>query len=152
MNVTLYRRERHRQAAAGRREGDGRRPRRRRCSGLAGPRCPTPWCRSTHWAAVAASWRETWDESRQEGSVAFEQEAVRAALAAWRAGRFELLDNHLVLAREDTAGPVLDLGPCVGRAHWVVLVPEQEPGQQAAGCGTALGSRRHGPGGRAWTR
>jgi ferric-dicitrate binding protein FerR (iron transport regulator) len=35
-----------------------------------------------------------WDVSRQEGSAAFEQEAV-TALAAWRAGRFELPDYYL---------------------------------------------------------
>jgi hypothetical protein len=96
-------------------------------------------------AAVAASWREMWDVSRQEGSAAFEQEAV-TALAAWRAGRFELPDYYLVLAREDTGGPDFYLGPLrSARAHRVVLVPEQEPGQQAAGVLHALGSLRHGP-------
>ncbi|MFI5083613.1 MAG: hypothetical protein ACHQCE_21275 [Streptosporangiales bacterium] len=96
-------------------------------------------------AAVAASWREMWDVSRQEGSVAFEQEAVKA-LAAWRAGRFELPDYYLVLAREDTEGPDFYLGPLrSARPHRVVLVPEQEPGPQAAGVLHALGSLRHGP-------
>ena len=32
-------------------------------------------------AAVAASWREMWDVSKQEGSAAFEQEAVKALAA-----------------------------------------------------------------------
>ncbi len=96
-------------------------------------------------AAVAASWREMWDVSRQEGSAAFEQEAVKA-LAAWRAGRFELPDYYLVLAREDTEGPDFYLGPLrAARPHRVVLVPEQEPGRQAAGVLHALGSLRHGP-------
>ena len=96
-------------------------------------------------AAVAASWRAMWDVSRQEGSAAFEQEAVEA-LAAWRAGRFELPDYYLVLAREDTEGPDFYLGPLrSARPHRVVLVPEQEPGQQAAGVLHALGSLRHGP-------
>ena len=96
-------------------------------------------------AAVAASWREMWDVSRQEGSAAFEQEAV-TALAAWRAGRFELPDYYLVLAREDPGGPDFYLGPLrSARAHRVVLVPEQEPAQQAAGVLHALGSLRHGP-------
>ena len=96
-------------------------------------------------AAVAASWREMWDVSRQEGSAAFEQEAVKA-LAAWRAGRFELPDYYLVLAREDTEGPDFYLGPLrSARPHRVVLVPEQEPGRQAAGVLHALGSLRHGP-------
>src|SRR5215472_10067871 len=96
-------------------------------------------------AAVAASWREMWDVSRQEGPAGFEQEAVKA-LAAWRAGRFELPDYYLVLAREDTEGPDFHLGPLrSARAHRVVLVPEQEPAQQAAGVLHALGSLRHGP-------
>jgi hypothetical protein len=96
-------------------------------------------------AAVAASWREMWDVSRQEGSAAFEQEAVKA-LAAWRTGRFELPDYYLVLAREDTEGPDFYLGPLrSARPHRVVLVPEQEPGQQAARVLHALGSLRHGP-------
>jgi len=106
-------------------------------------------------AAVAASWREMWDVSRQEGPAAFEQEAAKV-LAAWRAGRFELPDYYLVLAREDparedparedTPGPDFRLGPLrAARPHRVVLVPEQEPAQQAAGVLHALGSLRHGP-------
>src|SRR5690348_12008801 len=50
-------------------------------------------------AAVAARWRELWDLSRQPGPAAFEAEAAQA-LAAWRAGRFELPDYYLVLAAE----------------------------------------------------
>jgi hypothetical protein len=86
-----------------------------------------------------------WDVSRQEGPAAFEQEAVKA-LAAWRAGRFELPDYYLVLAQQDSEGPDFYLGPLrSARAHRVVLVPEQEPAQQAAGVLHALGSLRHGP-------
>jgi hypothetical protein len=96
-------------------------------------------------AAIAASWREMWDVSKQEGPARFEQEAVNA-LAAWRAGRFELPDYYLVLAREDTEGPDFYLGPLrSARVNRVVLVPEQEPAQQAAGVLHALGSLRHGP-------
>lgn len=96
-------------------------------------------------AAVAASWHQMWDVSEQEGPAGFEQEAV-TALAAWRAGRFELPDYYLVLAREEGIGPDFYLGPLrSARAHRVVLVPEQEPGQQAAGVLHALGSLRHGP-------
>src|SRR5207245_115899 len=94
------------------------------------------------------SWREMWDISRPEGPAGpagFEQEAVKA-LAARRAGRFELPDYYLVLAREDTEGPDFYLGPLRSvRAHRVVLVPETDPGQQAAGVLHALGSLRHGP-------
>jgi len=96
-------------------------------------------------AAVAAGWREMWDVSKQEGSAAFEQEAV-TALAAWRAGRFELPDYYLVIEGREGLGPDFHLGPLrSARAHRVVLVPEHEPGQQAAGVLHALGSLRHGP-------
>jgi hypothetical protein len=50
-------------------------------------------------AAVAAGWQAMWDVSRQEGPVEFELEAAKA-LAAWRAGRFELPDYYLVLAAD----------------------------------------------------
>ena len=94
-------------------------------------------------AAVAASWRQMWDVSKQEGPAGFEQEAAKV-LAAWRAGRFELPDYYLVL--EGQEGPDFHLGPLrSARAHRVVLVPEQEPAQQAAGVLHALGSLRHGP-------
>jgi hypothetical protein len=94
-------------------------------------------------AAVAASWCEMWDVSRQEGPAGFEQEAAKV-LAAWRAGRFELPDYYLVL--EGREGPDFHLGPLrSARAHRVVLVPGQEPAQQAAGVLHALGSLRHGP-------
>jgi hypothetical protein len=96
-------------------------------------------------AAVAVSWREMWDVSKQEGPDGFEQEAVKA-LAAWRAGRFELPDYYLVLAREDTEGPDFYLGPLrSAQSNRVVLVPGPEPAQQAAGVLHALGSLRHGP-------
>jgi len=97
-------------------------------------------------AALAASWREMWDVSRQPGPAGFEQEAAKA-LAAWRAGRFELPDYYLVLAREAADdGPDFHLGPLrSARAHRVVPVPEAEPAQQAAGVLHALGSLRHGP-------
>jgi hypothetical protein len=115
-------------------------------------------------AAVAARWREMWDLSVQPGPAAFEAEAAQA-LAAWRAGRFELPDYYLILAAEasppggppggpsggpvgDDATPVPDfyLGPLrSARPHRVVLVPATEPAQQAEGVLRALGSLRHGP-------
>jgi hypothetical protein len=96
-------------------------------------------------AALAESWREMWDVSRQPGPAGFEREAAKA-LAAWRAGRFELPDYYLVLAREAEDGPDFHLGPLrSARAHRVVPVPDAEPAQQAAGVLRALGSLRHGP-------
>ena len=102
-------------------------------------------------AAVAASWRAMWDVSRQQGPAEFEQEAAKA-LAAWRAGRFELPDYYLVLATDTGAagagdhGPDFHLGPLrSARPHRVAVVVAAEPAQQAAGVLQALGSLRHGP-------
>ncbi len=56
-------------------------------------------------AGVAAQWRVMWDLSRgPQGSAGFEARAAEA-LAAWRAGRFELPDYYLVLASAPAAGP-----------------------------------------------
>ncbi len=105
-------------------------------------------------AAVAASWQAMWDVSRQQGPAEFEQEAAKA-LAAWRAGRFELPDYYLVLAASTGAatgtvdgadhGPDFRLGPLrSARPHRVAVVAATEPAQQAAGVLGALGSLRHG--------
>ena len=99
-------------------------------------------------AALAASWQAMWDVSRQQGPAGFEQEAA-SALAAWRAGRFELPDYYLVLAEEsspgDDHGPDFHLGPLRSvRPHRVAFVAATEPAQQAAGVLQALGSLRHG--------
>ena len=92
-----------------------------------------------------------WDVSRQQGPAEFEQEAAKA-LAAWRAGRFELPDYYLVLATDTGAagagdhGPDFHLGPLrSARPHRVAVVVAAEPAQQAAGVLQALGSLRHGP-------
>jgi hypothetical protein len=102
-------------------------------------------------AAVAAGWRAMWDVARPQGAAGFEQEAARA-LAAWRAGRFELPDYYLVLATAldtDEAGdqpPDFHLGPLrSARSHRVAFVAAAEPAQQAAGVSQALGSLRYGP-------
>ena len=102
-------------------------------------------------AAVAAGWRAMWDVSRPQGPAGFEQAAARA-LAAWRAGRFELPDYYLVLATAlETAEtgdqrPDFHLGPLrSARSHRVAFVAATEPAQQAAGVLQALGSLRHGP-------
>jgi hypothetical protein len=108
-------------------------------------------------AAVAASWQAMWDVSRSPGSLEFEQEAL-TALAAWRAGRFELPDYYLVLAAPEPPagapagrdgadrGPDFYLGPLrSARPHRVAVVAAAEPAQHAAGVLQALGSLRHGP-------
>ena len=153
MNVTLYRPEQHapeqhRPERPGGQEGDGLAAAAEALQRAGRASSPYALVPADPLAAMAASWREMWDISRPEGPAGpagFEQEAVKA-LAAWRAGRFELPDYYLVLAREDTEGPDFYLGPLRSvRAHRVVLVPETDPGQQAAGVLHALGSLRHGP-------
>jgi len=119
-------------------------------------------------AAVAAGWQAMWDVSRQEGPAEFELEAAKA-LAAWRAGRFELPDYYLVLAADSGAGagigggagagvgagagigggehgPDFYLGPLrSARPHRVAFVAATDPWAQAAGVLQELGSLRHGP-------
>jgi hypothetical protein len=97
--------------------------------------------------AVAAAWRAMWDLGRPQGAGGFEREAARA-LAAWRAGQFELPDYYLVLAAGDAAehGADFHLGPLrAARPHRVAFVAAAEPAQQAAGALHALGGLRHGP-------
>ena len=106
-------------------------------------------------AALAASWQEMWDVSRQQGPAEFEREAAKA-LAAWQAARFELPDYYLALAGDrgaqdrgtDDGGehrPDFYLGPLRSlRPHRVAFVAATEPAEQAAGVLQALGSLRHG--------
>ncbi len=49
-------------------------------------------------AAVASGWRAMWDLSHGPQAAAEFEVRAGAALAAWRAGRFELPDYYLVLA------------------------------------------------------
>jgi hypothetical protein len=117
-------------------------------------------------AAVAARWRDMWDLTAGQGGTAgtrgeeFELSAVEA-LAAWRAGLFELPDYYLVLADETARGnpgghspaaaepdplPDFYLGPLRSvRPHRVAVVAAAEPAAQAAGLLSELGSLRHGP-------
>ena len=102
-------------------------------------------------AAVAAEWRAMWEIPRQAaGSEAFELRAAEA-LAAWRAGQFELPDYYLVLAEAvqaapgDEQPPDFYLGPLRSvRPHRVAVAAAAEPAEQAAELLTVLGSLRHG--------
>ena len=115
-------------------------------------------------AAVAAEWRAMWEIPREvarepRGAEAFELRAA-VALAAWRAGRFELPDYYLALApaglrQEESKAtgsatpeeprPDFYLGPLRSvRPHRVAVVAAAEPAEQAAGVLSALGSLRHG--------
>jgi hypothetical protein len=97
-------------------------------------------------AAVADNWRAMWEVPQQRGPAEYEQEAAKA-VAAWRAGEFELPDYYLVLASgSEDVGPDFYLGPLhAARPHRVAVVAAQEPAQQAVGVLHALGSLRHGP-------
>ena len=147
MNVTLYRPER----PAGQ-EGDGLAAAAEALQRAGRASSPYALVPADPLAAVAASWREMWDVSRQEGSAAFEQEAVKA-LAAWRAGRFELPDYYLVLAREDTEGRTSTSGRCArpGRTGSCSF-PSRSPASRPPGSCTPSARCGTGPGGRAWTR
>jgi hypothetical protein len=119
-------------------------------------------------AAVATQWRAMWDLSGgSQGAVAFEARAAEA-VAAWRAGRFELPDYYLVLAPAaegggprsdgpgtdggvtDGTGPDLYLGPLRAvRPHRVAVVLAGPAGQhrppRVAPVLDALRNLRHGP-------
>ena len=102
-------------------------------------------------AAMAAGWEAMWDVSRQEGPAEFELEAAKA-LAAWRAGRFELPDYYLVLAA-DTCwccwgrrpgrgehGPDFYLGPLrCARPHRGAFVAATESPGSGLGCPAGAG-------------
>ena len=102
-------------------------------------------------AAVAAEWRAMWELSRGPGgSDAFELRAAEA-LAAWRAGQFELPDYYLVLAGAiqgapgDEQPPDFYLGPLRSvRPHRVAVAAASEPAEQAAEVLSVIGSLRHG--------
>jgi len=145
MNVTLYRPERHDPERPAVQEGDGLAAAAEALQRAGRATSPYALVPADPLAAVAASWREMWDVSRQEGSAAFEREAVMA-LAAWRAGPVRaagLLPG--ARPRGHRRAGFLSRAAASARAHRVVLVPEQEPGQQAAGVLHALGSLRPGP-------
>jgi hypothetical protein len=110
-------------------------------------------------AAVAAQWQAMWEITAEaRGSEEFELRAAEA-LAAWRAGRFELPDYYLVLTEENAGAgggpghggeaeqrPDFYLGPLRSvRPHRVAVVAAGEPAEQAAGLLHSLGSLRHGP-------
>jgi hypothetical protein len=97
-------------------------------------------------AAVAEGWHGMWDLAHPQGPARFEQEAA-TALAAWRAGQFELPDYYLVAAESpESQEQNFHLGPLrAARSHRVAFVPAAEPANQAAAVLTTLGSLAHGP-------
>ena len=101
---------------------------------------------------VAAAWQEMWTITGEaHGSDTFELRAAEA-LAAWRAGRFELPDYYLVLAEEatpavpDGARADFYLGPLRAvRPNRVSVAAGASPEAQAAALLSELGSLRPGP-------
>ena len=91
---------------------------------------PDPSGKASALAAVAEGWQGMWDLARPQGPGPFEQQAA-TALAAWRAGQFELPDYYLVTAAEtDDPGPPdqaeqnFYLGPLrPARSHRVAFIP-----------------------------
>ena len=100
-------------------------------------------------AGVAAQWRAMWDLSAGTPGPAGFEAAAAEALAAWRAGRFELPDYYLALtpASGEGTGPDLYLGPLrAARPRRVAAVPTTaEDGQAAAQVRQALRELPHGP-------
>ena len=102
-------------------------------------------------AAVAAGWSALWDLSRDaRGTEEFELRAAEA-LAAWRAGQFELPDYYLVLADESRPAaspeprPDFYLGPLRSvRPHRVAVATAADPAGQASALLAELGSLRAG--------
>lgn len=100
-------------------------------------------------AGLMAEWQAMWDVAQgQRGAAAFEAKA-RETEAAWRAGRFELPDYYLVLARSadaDSGGPDAYLGPLrAARPRRVAVVPAGDGPGEAARVVDALRSLPHGP-------
>ncbi len=114
----------------------------RRAAGSAAPYVLVP---ADPLAQVMAEWRAMWDLSQgQRGDREFEARAAEA-LAAWRAGRFELPDYYLVLAAVGQE-PDAYLGPLrAARPRRVAVVVADEGPGEAARVLDALRSLPHGP-------
>jgi hypothetical protein len=80
-------------------------------------------------AAVAAQWRAMWDVSHSNpaGAVLFEEQAAHA-LAAWRAGQFELPDYYVVVVDAIPARAASADAPSAG-----VVAARNVPGGSQAG-------------------
>jgi hypothetical protein len=117
----------------------------RKAAGSASPYVLVP---ADPLAGVAAEWQGMWDVAQgQRGAAPFEAQA-REALAAWRAGRFELPDYYLVLARADAegGGPDAYLGPLRAvRPRRVAVVPAGDGPGEATRVLDALRGLPHGP-------
>lgn len=100
-------------------------------------------------AGVAGQWRAMWDLSAGTPGAAGFEAAAAEALAAWRAGRFELPDYYLSLTPDSAegSGPDLYLGPLrAARPRRVAaMLTAADDGQAAAQVRQALRELPHGP-------
>jgi hypothetical protein len=104
-------------------------------------------------ALLAAEWQAMWEPSGQPPGAARFEERAAEALAAWRAGRFELPDYYLVLAapspaasQETGLGGGLYLGPLRAvRPRRVAVVAAPAGRALAAEVLQVIGSLPHGP-------
>jgi hypothetical protein len=100
-------------------------------------------------AGVAGQWRAMWDVSVGAPGAAGFEAAAAEALAAWRAGRFELPDYYLSLTPDSAegTGPDLYLGPLrAARPRRVAaMLSAADDGQAAAQVRQALRELPHGP-------
>jgi len=72
-------------------------------------------------AEVAAEWAAMWDLTAGPGHAAAFEERAAAAVAAWRAGRFELPDYYVALTPGDSPRP--DAAPVPGGGTGMYLGP-----------------------------
>lgn len=117
----------------------------REASGRASPFVLVP---ADPLVAVASEWRAMWDLSKGSNGVSGFEERAGEALAAWRAGRFELPDYYLVLTRAEAGGggPEMHLGPLrAARPRRVVAVETADVPEETARVLHVLGSLPQGP-------
>jgi hypothetical protein len=104
-------------------------------------------------AGVAAEWAAMWDLTAGPGHAAAFEERAAAAVAAWRAGRFELPDYYVALTRgapsDHADGTGMYLGPLRAarprRVEAVVTTADAEDTEDTERVLQALRALRHGP-------
>jgi hypothetical protein len=103
-------------------------------------------------AEVAAEWAAMWDLTTGPGHAAAFDERAAAAVAGWRAGRFELPDYYVALTPGAVPGdaPVPDAAPASGGGTGmylgaVVTAAGDEAAENTERVFQALRTLRHGP-------
>ena len=100
-------------------------------------------------AEVAAEWAAMWDLTAGPGHAAAFEARAAEAVAASRAGRFELPDYYVTVTGSVTPGPGLYLGPLRAvrprRVEAVVTTGGEEDAEDVERVRQALRTLRHGP-------